>query len=121
MKRLGSKMGWEIVEEERPDFKGEIFKDRPKHVVQMLENTVRKYPDKVGFIAGDWRLTFKEFDGIVNRIAAGLEKHGVKPGRPCGPTLRDTNGISVKFFCIDETGGHCGAPQYQIQGKGTGL
>jgi len=46
----------------------------------MLENTVRKYPDKVGFICSDWRLTFKEFDGIVNRIAAALEKYGVKRG-----------------------------------------
>ncbi len=76
--RVGSKMGWEIVEEEWPDFKGKIFKSRPKNVVEFLENTVKKYPDKVGFIGGDWRLTFKEFDGIVNRIAAGLEKYGVK-------------------------------------------
>jgi non-ribosomal peptide synthetase component E (peptide arylation enzyme) len=80
MKRLGSKKGWEIAEEEWPDFKGEIFKKRPKHVVELLENTVKKYPDKVGFIGGDWRLTFKEFDRIVNRIAAGLESHGVKRG-----------------------------------------
>ena len=77
MNQLSSKMGWEIVEEEWPDFKGSIFKKRPKNVVEMLENTVRKYPDKVGFIWGGWRLTFREFDGIVNRIAAALEKHGV--------------------------------------------
>jgi len=55
MNSLSSKMGWEIVQEEWPDFKGSIFKNRPKNVVEMLEDTVKKYPDQVGFIGGDWR------------------------------------------------------------------
>ena len=93
MKRLGSKMGWEIVEEEGPDFKGEIFKNRPKSVVELLENTVKRYPDKVGLIAGDLRLTFREFDRIVNRIAAGLEKYGVKRGDHAAVLL----GIQIEF------------------------
>src|SRR4030043_1418027 len=93
MKRLGSKMGWEIVEEEGTDFKGEIFKNRPKHIVELLENTVNKYPGKGSFIAGDWRLTFKEFDGIVNKIAAGLEKRGVKQGDHVAVLL----GIQLEF------------------------
>ena len=80
METLKSASGWEIVEEEWPDFKGRIFRNRPKNVVELLENTVERYPDKVGFICQDRRLTFKEFDGIVNRIAAGLEKHGVRKG-----------------------------------------
>ena len=104
MKRLGSKMGWEIVAEERPDFKGEIFKDRPKHAVQMLENTVRKYPDKVGFIAGDWRLTFKEFDGIVNKIAAGLEKYGVKPRDHVALLLGIQMEFPLSFFALMKLG-----------------
>ena len=52
MEGLGSKMGWEIVEEEWPDFKGRIFKNRPKNVVALLKNAVQKYPDKIGFIDG---------------------------------------------------------------------
>ena len=109
MNRLASKMGWEIVEEEWPDFKGRIFKKRPRNVVELLENTVRKYPDKVGFICSDLRLTFKEFDGIVNRIAAGTGKTRSKAGRPCSLTLRYTAGIPLKLFCINEIGNHCGA------------
>jgi acyl-CoA synthetase (AMP-forming)/AMP-acid ligase II len=58
-----------------------------------LENAVRKYPHKVGFIAGDLRLTFKEFDGIVNKIAAGLESHGVKRGDHVAVLL----GIQIEF------------------------
>ena len=48
-------MGWEIVREEWPDFKGEIFKNRPRNIVELLENTVIKHPDKVGFISEDRR------------------------------------------------------------------
>ncbi|MCK9364343.1 MAG: long-chain-fatty-acid--CoA ligase [Syntrophales bacterium] len=78
MKTLQSKLGWALEEVEGPDFKGKIYKNRPKNVVEILENTVTAYPDKEGFIYGNLRLTFKEFDGIVNRIAAGLEKLGVQ-------------------------------------------
>jgi acyl-CoA synthetase (AMP-forming)/AMP-acid ligase II len=97
-------MGWEIVEEEWPDFKGEIFKNRPRSVVELLENTVKKYPDKVGFIAGDWRLTFREFDRIVNRIAAGLEKHGVKPGDHVAVLLGIQIEFPLSFFALMKLG-----------------
>jgi acyl-CoA synthetase (AMP-forming)/AMP-acid ligase II len=93
MKTLMSKSGWEIVEEEWPDFRGKIFKDRPHNVVEMLENTVSKYSDKIGFICGDWRLTYKEFDALVNRMAAGLEDHGVRKGDHVAVLL----GIQVEF------------------------
>jgi len=104
MNRLASKMGWEIAEEKCPDFKGRIFKNRPKNVVELLENTVRKYPDKVGFICSDWRLTFKEFDGIVNRIAAGLEKHGVKRGDHVALLLGTQLEFPLSFFALMKLG-----------------
>ena len=47
MERLTSKMGWDIVEEEWPDFKGRIYKQRSRSLVEMLEKTVEKYPDHV--------------------------------------------------------------------------
>ncbi len=104
MKCLGSKMGWKIVEEEWPDFKGRIFKNRPGHVVELLENAVQKYPDKIGFIDGDWRLTFKEFDRIANRIAAGLEKHGVKRGDHVAVLLGVQMEFPLSFFALMKLG-----------------
>jgi non-ribosomal peptide synthetase component E (peptide arylation enzyme) len=115
MNRLASKMGWEIVREESPDFKGEIFKERPRNVVELLENTVGKYPDKVGFISEDRRLTFKEFDRAVDRIAAGLSKHGVKRGDHVALLLGVQLEFPLSFFCIDETRGHGCAAQHAIQ------
>ena len=61
METLKRKMGWEIIEEEGPDFKGPTFRNRPKNVVELLEDTVKKYPDKVGFISGYWCLTYRGF------------------------------------------------------------
>lgn len=93
MERLKSKMGWEIVEEEWPDFKGRIYKDRPRSLVEMLENTVKKHPDRVGFISGNTRITFREFDQSVDRIAAGLQKIGVVKGDRVALLL----GIDIDF------------------------
>lgn len=104
MVQLNSKMGWEIVEEEWPDFKGKIFKNRPKNVMEILENTVKRYPDKVGFIGGDLRLTFKEFDGMVNRIAAGLEKHGIKRGDHVALLLGIQMEFPLSFFALMKLG-----------------
>ena len=104
MERLGSKMGWEIVREEWPDFKGEIFKNRPKNIVELLEDTVRKYPDKVGFISGDQRLTYKQFDGIVNRMAAGLSKYGVKKGDHVALLLGIQVEFPLSFFALMKLG-----------------
>jgi acyl-CoA synthetase (AMP-forming)/AMP-acid ligase II len=80
MEAIPTNSGWEIVEEEWPDFKGEVFKNRPKSIVEVLERTVAAHPDEVGFIDGDRRWTFSQFDQVVNRVAAGLFGHGVKPG-----------------------------------------
>jgi len=104
MKRLESKMGWKIVEEKLPDFKGEILEDRPKNVVELLQNTVRKYPGKVGFMEGARRLTFKEFDGIVDRIAAGLTKHGIKRGDHVALLLGIQMEFPLSFFALMKLG-----------------
>lgn len=104
MKRLQSKMGWEIVEETWPDFKGEIFRERPKNIVELLENAVKQFPDKVGFIAGNHQMTFKDFDEIVNRMAAGLEGHGVKRGDHAALLLGIQLEFPLSFFALMKLG-----------------
>ena len=104
MDRLESKMGWDIVREECPDFKGEIFKKRPKNIVELLENTVKKHPNKVGFISEDRQMTYKEFDGVVNRIAAGLSEHGVKKGDHVALLLGTQLEFPLSFFALMKLG-----------------
>jgi long-chain acyl-CoA synthetase len=104
MDRLDCKSGWEIVQEEWADFKGEVFKDRPGSVVALLANTVKRHPDKIGFIAQDCRLTFKEFDGIVDRIAAGLARHGVRRGDHVALLLGIQMEFPLSFFALMKLG-----------------
>ena len=105
MEKLGSQRGWEIVEEEWPDFKGRIFKDRPKSLIQMLENTVRNYSERTGFICGHQKLTFKEFDQITNKIAAGLQKYDVKKGDRVSLLLGTGLEFPLCFFALMKLGG----------------
>jgi fatty-acyl-CoA synthase len=42
--------------------------------------SARRHPDKVAIIDGDVRLTFAEFDGLVDRAAAALSDNGYSPG-----------------------------------------
>ena len=104
MEALGGKSGREIVEEEGPDFKGRIFKTRPRTVVEMLETAVRRYPDREGFVSGDGRLTFREFDGMVKRIAAGLEKQGVRRGDHVALLLGTQIEFPLTFFALMKLG-----------------
>jgi len=104
MDTLAIKSGWEIVEEEWPDFKGRIIADRPRSVVELLENTVSRFPDRVGFICGDGRLTYGQFDETVNRIAAGLEGEGVGRGDHVAVLLGSQIEFPLTFFALMKLG-----------------
>ena len=104
METLTSKSGWGVVEVEWPDFKGPAFKNRPRNLLQVLENAVRNYPDKEGFIGGDWRLTYRQFDTIVNRIASGLEKHGIRRGDHVASLLGIQVETPLSFFALMKLG-----------------
>ncbi|MGP1678798.1 MAG: class I adenylate-forming enzyme family protein [Burkholderiales bacterium] len=104
METLTSRSGWEVVEAEWPDFKGPVFKNRPKNVVELLQDTVTQYPDREGFIGADWRLTYRQFDRIVNRIAAGLEQHGIRRGDHVAVLLGVQVEMALSFFAVMKLG-----------------
>lgn len=45
-----------------------------------LRATARKFPDKTAFVFKDRRITFREFEERVNRLANGLLDKGYQPG-----------------------------------------
>ena len=49
-------------------------------VEQFLQDSSRRFPEKVAVVAGDKRLTFKEIDDASDRLAAALRRHGVMRG-----------------------------------------
>jgi long-chain acyl-CoA synthetase len=104
METLSSKSGWETVEEEWPDFKGSIFKGRPKNVLELLAVTVREFKDTEGFVSGDQRLTFGEFERRVNRVATGLTRQGVRAGDHVAMLLSTDLEFPLSFFALMKLG-----------------
>jgi acyl-CoA synthetase (AMP-forming)/AMP-acid ligase II len=104
MNHLESKMDWVIVEEEWPDFTGRIFRDRPGNVIEILHNTVTRYPEVTGFVCDDQRLTFQTFARQVERVAAGLQAFGVEKGDRVSVLLGIGLEFPMAFFALMQLG-----------------
>jgi acyl-CoA synthetase (AMP-forming)/AMP-acid ligase II len=51
---------------------------------QVLDLQAKRRPDKVLFVHGEERVTFKEFSDQTDDLAAALKRHGLRRGEPCG-------------------------------------
>ena len=80
------------------------MRHRPASVVELLENTVRQFPERVGFIADDRRLTYAAFDEAVNRVASGLEAAGISRGDHVAVLLGTQLEFPITFFAIMKLG-----------------
>src|SRR5665647_769631 len=49
-------------------------------VHEFLENTTKKYPDKIALIWCDQRLTYRKLDEMAGRFASALVKQGIGTG-----------------------------------------
>ncbi|MBI4635520.1 MAG: AMP-binding protein [Candidatus Rokubacteria bacterium] len=55
--------------------------DRPRTLVDLLERAAARVPDRDAVVAGERRLTWREFRAEVRRLATALHaRHGIKPG-----------------------------------------
>lgn len=104
MQNFRSNFGWEMEEIEMNGFKGRTYKNRPKHIADLLETTAKKYPHREGFVAGDWRLTFQEFDRLANKVAEGLQEAGVKQGDRIALLLGVGMEFLLSFFALMKLG-----------------
>lgn len=57
-----------------------IARARQQSLGDIPRRTAARFPDKIGIIDGDTRLTFAEFDAIIDRTAAALNHEGVAKG-----------------------------------------
>jgi fatty-acyl-CoA synthase len=57
-----------------------LARARQHSVGDLLRRTAARYPDKVAFIAGERRVTYREFDTSVNRCAHALAGRGLGKG-----------------------------------------
>lgn len=92
-KKLKSR--YELVQEESPEGYAELhYKDRPKDLSELLDNTVSRWPEETAFVDGDRKITYRQFRETVDRIAASLQKEwGIEKGDRVALLL----GIGIPF------------------------
>ena len=94
----------------------------------LLRRSARRHPGKLAIRCGGVDWTYAEFDEICNRLAAGLEGHGVTVGDRVAVLARNSHGFAALRFAVARLGavlvpinfmlnaeeakfilGHCGA------------
>lgn len=74
-------------------------------LVEFLKIQVDKYGDK-NFLVGEFGpISYTEFDRISDRLAAGLQKLGVKPGSMVATLHPNSTQLFMAYFAIVKAGG----------------
>ncbi|MBM3300937.1 MAG: AMP-binding protein, partial [Deltaproteobacteria bacterium] len=97
---------YEVVEELIDGRWQRVFKGRPRTVNEVLERTVKRYPQKEGFVSGNRRLTFGEFADLVNSVALTLQRDfRVRKGDRVAILMGTDLDFPVCFFGVTKIGG----------------
>lgn len=75
-----------------------------KNVVRKLEETSRKYPDKLALIDDTENVTYKEFHERSNQLAHYLKSQGVQQGGIVGVCIPQSVNRIIAFLAILKTG-----------------
>ena len=49
-------------------------------LASLFEFAVSRHPKNIAIVENERRLTYEDFDRIINRLASGLQRHGIKKG-----------------------------------------
>ncbi len=74
-------------------------------VGKILTLTARKFPNRVALICEDKRMTYREYEDRVNRLANGLLQLGLKKGDRVAALLFNSIPMVEMFFACAKTGG----------------
>jgi long-chain acyl-CoA synthetase len=75
--------------------------DYPQTVMPaVLEETARKYPDHTALIFKDAKITFREYNELVDRFAAALQQLGVKKGDRVAIHLLNMPQFTIAYYAV---------------------
>ncbi len=74
-------------------------------VNDFLENSARRYPDKIALVCEDRRWSYTEIEGMANRLAHALLDHGVQRGDRVAIYLPNSLETVVGIFATLKAGG----------------
>ena len=73
-------------------------------LADLLRRTAARLPHKTGIVCGEVRWTWREFDAVVNRLAAGLHGSGVVGGDRVAVLARNSHGFAALRFALARLG-----------------
>ena len=75
------------------------------NIIQLLDNTVARYPDKVAVICEDEELTYEALDGLVRRVSGHLRgQWGIGPGDRVAMLMPNCAETITAYLAIIRTG-----------------
>jgi amino acid adenylation domain-containing protein len=74
-------------------------------VEHFLEDSARRFPDKIALVCGDRRLTYRQIDERCNRLARGLIDAGVRRGDRVAIYLQNSVEAVLAIFAALKAGG----------------
>ncbi|RJR40951.1 MAG: long-chain-fatty-acid--CoA ligase [Desulfobacteraceae bacterium] len=86
------------------DFAFEVEMSRQLLLGEMLARNARKCPDVEGVIFKDRRITYRELDERVNRLANGLLRAGIRMGDSIGLIMENRREMLEIFFAAAKVG-----------------
>jgi len=77
---------------------------RRQTLADLLRRTALRTPDKPGVRCGDTAWTWRDFDAVVSRLAAGLQAEGVAVGERVAVLARNSHGFAALRFALARIG-----------------
>ena len=71
---------------------------------EVIATNARKFPDKEAVVYGETRLTFREFNARINRLAHALMDIGIKKGDKVAIILFNCNQFLEAYFALGKIG-----------------
>jgi len=70
----------------------------------LLRRSAARHPDKLAIACGEVRWSYREFDALCDRLAAGLAGHGIVPGDRVAILARNSHAFAALRFALARLG-----------------
>jgi len=71
---------------------------------ELLRRSAARHPDKLAIACGEVRWSYREFDALCNRLAAGLAREGVGKGDRVAMLARNSHAYAAMRFALARLG-----------------
>ena len=105
----------------------QVYKVRPRTIVEMMANTVGKFGDREALVDDHARLTFKELAQRCNNLANALRNHGIKKGDRVAVLMTNSWEYVVSYYANAQLGAinvllnwRCAGPELEYMLRDSG-